>query len=117
VVRGTGDSDPELRYVANDDTVTPGTQIVTSGEDRIFAKDLPVGTVLDVKPGNPFKLIRMRPAARLDRLEEVLVVLSHPVEIAPKAPPAEAAPKSETPAKPAPKKATPPAQAGQPIHP
>ncbi len=119
VVRGTGDPFPELRYIANDDTIEPGTQIVTSGEDRIFAKDLPVGTVLDVKPGNPFKQIRMRPAARLDRLEEVLVVLSRPVELAPKAPPVEAPPKPASPAKSnSPKKATPPAtQPGDPNHP
>ena len=118
VVRGTGDPDPELRYIANDDTVEPGTQIVTSGDDRIFAKDLRVGTVLDVKAGNPFKQIRMRPAARLDRLEEVLVVISHPTEIAPKAPPVEVAPKPAAPSKSTPKKVTPPAvQPGQPNHP
>jgi rod shape-determining protein MreC len=78
VVRGTGDSNPELRYVANDEKVAPGTVILTSGEDRIFSKDLPLGTVVEVKPGNPFQQIRLRPAARLDRLEEVLVVLSRP---------------------------------------
>ncbi len=115
VVRGNGDPDPELRYIANDDTVAVGTQIVTSGQDRIFAKDLPVGTVLDVKAGNPFKLIRIRPAARLDRLEEVLVVLSHPVELAPKLPAVEIAPKPTTPVKPgASKKTTPPAAQPEP---
>ena len=96
---------------------------MTSGEDRIFAKDLPVGTVLDVKAGNPFKQIRMRPAARLDRLEEVLVVISHPIELVPKAPPAEAAPKpaaptkSTTPKKVAPPVAKPGAQPDQTTHP
>jgi rod shape-determining protein MreC len=115
VVRGNGDPDPELRYIANDDSVAVGTQIVTSGQDRIFAKDLPVGTVLDVKAGNPFKLIRIRPAARLDRLEEVLVVLSHPVELAPKVPAVEIAPKPATPVKPgASKKNTPPAAQPEP---
>jgi cell shape-determining protein MreC len=44
--------------------------------DRIFPRDLPVGTVTQIKPGNPFKQIRLRPAANLERLEEVIVLLS-----------------------------------------
>jgi rod shape-determining protein MreC len=94
VVRGTGDPDPEMRYVSNDDNVAVGAQIVTSGEDRIFAKDLPVGTVIDVKSGNPFKQIKVRPAARLDRLEEVLIVLATQQNLAPKSAPGEASPKN-----------------------
>jgi hypothetical protein len=31
---------------------------------------------VEVKPGNPFKQIRVLPAARLDRLEAVIVLLS-----------------------------------------
>src|SRR6266851_885188 len=59
-----------------------GERVVTSGMDRIFPKDLPVGTVTEVKPGNPFKLIRVRPAANLERLEEVIVLLTlHPLEL------------------------------------
>lgn len=108
VVRGTGDPDPEMRYVSNDDNVTVGAQILTSGEDRIFAKDLPVGTVLDVKSGDPFKQIRVRPAARLDRLEEVLVVLASHENLTPKSAPSETAPKA------APKKA--PAAATPVVH-
>jgi rod shape-determining protein MreC len=75
-VIGTGDSTLVMKYVTNDDTVTVGEPVLTSGQDRIFPKDLPVGTVSEVKAGNPFKQIRVRPAARLDSLEEVLVLLS-----------------------------------------
>jgi rod shape-determining protein MreC len=58
-----------------------GEKIVTSGMDKIFPRDVPVGTVLEVKPGTPFKQIRVRPAANLDRLEEVFVLLTQePVE-------------------------------------
>jgi len=35
-----------------------------------------VGTVAEIKPGNPFKQIRVKPAANLERLEEVLVLPS-----------------------------------------
>ena len=44
--------------------------------DKIFPRDMPVGTVVEVKPGTTFKQIRVRPAANLDRLEEVFVLLT-----------------------------------------
>ncbi len=81
-VGGTGEAMLQLKYVTNDDTVNVGERVVTSGMDRIFPKDLPVGTVAEVKPGNPFKQIRVRPAANLERLEEVIVLLTlHPLEL------------------------------------
>src|SRR5271154_5270571 len=76
VVKGSGDPEPHMEYVVNDEKVTPGEAIVTSGEDHIFPKDLPIGTVLAANPGNPFQIIRVQPAARLDRLEDVIVLLS-----------------------------------------
>jgi rod shape-determining protein MreC len=76
VVKGTGDPDPRMDYVVNDDKVRPGETILTSGDDRIFPKGLLVGTVIDAAPGNPFQVIRVQPAARLDRLEDVIVLLS-----------------------------------------
>jgi rod shape-determining protein MreC len=76
VVKGTGDPEPLMDYVSNDEKVRTGEIIVTSGEDRIFPKDLPVGIVADAKQGNTFQVIRVRPAARLDRLEDVLILLS-----------------------------------------
>ncbi len=56
--------------------MNPGDRIVTSGMDRIFPRDLPVGTVADIKPGSTFKQIRVKPAANLERLEEVFVLLT-----------------------------------------
>ncbi len=75
-VGGTGEPLLVMKYVSNDEQVAVGAQVLTSGQDRIFPKDLPVGTVVETRPGNPFKLIRVKPAAHLDRLEEVLVLLS-----------------------------------------
>jgi len=81
-VGGLGEPLLAKKYVPNDDAVSVGQRVVTSGMDRIFPKDLPVGTVAEIKPGNPFKQIRVRPAANLERLEEVLVLLtSRPVEL------------------------------------
>lgn len=76
VAKGQGEPLLVLGYVNNDENVTVGERVLTSGIDRIFPKDLPVGTVVSVRGGNPFKIIDVRPAARLDRLEEVFVLLS-----------------------------------------
>ena len=76
VVKGSGDPDPRMDYVVNDEKVHPGEMILTSGEDRIFPKGLLIGTVTAAREGNPFQIIRIQPAARLDRLEDVLVLLS-----------------------------------------
>jgi rod shape-determining protein MreC len=81
-VGGQGEPLLVMKYVPNDDTVDLGERVITSGMDRIFPRDLPVGTVAEIKPGNPFKLIRIKPAANLERLEEVLVLLSlRPLEM------------------------------------
>lgn len=75
-IGGTGDPTMQLKYVANEDQVDVGEKIVTSGMDKIFPRDIPVGTVVEVKGGNTFKQIRVQPAAKLDRLEAVIVLLT-----------------------------------------
>ncbi len=77
-VRGTGEPSLMLEYISNEVKVEPGDKIVTSGQDRIFPKDLPVGTVAQVQPDrhSPFQKISVKPTARLDGLEEVLVLLT-----------------------------------------
>ena len=80
-VGGTGEPLMLMKYVATEENVAVGEKIVTSGMDKIFPRDIPIGTVVEVKPGNPFKQIRVQPAARLDRLETVIVLLTQePVE-------------------------------------
>jgi rod shape-determining protein MreC len=76
VVKGSGDPDPRMDYVVNDEKVHPGEMILTSGEDRIFPKGLLIGTVTVARESNPFQNIQIQPAARLDRLEDVLVLLT-----------------------------------------
>lgn len=76
VVKGTGDPLLWMDYVSTDEKVPSGEQVLTSGEDRIFPKNLPVGWVASTKSGFPFQTIQVTPAAHLDRLEEVLVLLT-----------------------------------------
>jgi rod shape-determining protein MreC len=82
-VGGTGDPVLQLKYVASDEKVNVGEKIVTSGMDKIFPPDIPIGTVTGVKPGNPFKEVRVEPAAKLEGLETVIVLLTQaPIEFA-----------------------------------
>jgi rod shape-determining protein MreC len=97
-VGGTGEPLLAMKYLSNDDAVNPGDRVVTSGTDRIFPKDLPVGTVTEVKLGNPFKQVRVRPAASLQRLEEVIVLLTlRPLEMRTAEPKKETQPASAAP--------------------
>jgi rod shape-determining protein MreC len=91
VVRGTGDPEPRMDYIVNDEKVQPGDVIVTSGEDRIFPKDFPIGAVETAKPANPFQTIRVHAAVRLDRLEDVMVLLTQKEVIIKKSEPAASA--------------------------
>jgi rod shape-determining protein MreC len=75
VLRGTPDGELILERVMSDETVIPGETVLSSGGDQIFPKGLPVGTVMKVSPGHEmFLSIKVKPAADLSRLEEVLVV-------------------------------------------
>ncbi|HEV2488195.1 MAG TPA: rod shape-determining protein MreC [Candidatus Acidoferrales bacterium] len=75
VIDGTGEPLLQMEFVRGEEKVSLGEKIVTSGEDRIFPKDLPLGTVESTKAGLPFQMIQVDPAAHLDRLEEVFVLL------------------------------------------
>jgi rod shape-determining protein MreC len=87
-VGGLGEPLLTMKYVGNDDEVNVGDRVVTSGMDRIFPKDLPVGTISQVKPGSPFKQIRVRPSANIEKLEEVIVLLTtDPLALKPGVPP------------------------------
>lgn len=75
VLKGSGNGLCRLDYVMNEESVSPGEAILTSGLDQIYPKGLPVGTVLRVGEGNIYKSITVKPSAELDRLETLLVVL------------------------------------------
>ena len=109
VVKGAGEPEPLMDYIVNDEKVSVGQVIVTSGEDRIFPKGLLVGTVATAKEGNPFQKIQVHPAARLDRLEDVIVLVTQQ-ELTPKKP-GEAFNVSPAPPEPAPAPASSQAQA------
>ncbi|HEY7403740.1 MAG TPA: rod shape-determining protein MreC [Candidatus Angelobacter sp.] len=78
IVKGSPSGELQINDVMSDEKVEAGEHVITSGGDRIFPKGLSVGTVISATPdrdNDPFLNIRVKPAADLRRLEEVLVVI------------------------------------------
>ena len=76
VLRGTANGEVVLERVMSDEQVQTGETVLTSGGDQIFPKGLPVGTVTKVGTGKDlFLSIKIKPAANLSKLEEVLVLV------------------------------------------
>src|SRR5579872_5560858 len=76
VLRGAANGEVMLERVMSDEQVPVGETVLTSGGDQIFPKGLPVGTVDKVGNGKDLFLnIKVRPAANLSKLEEVLVLV------------------------------------------
>jgi rod shape-determining protein MreC len=64
-----------LDYIDDDNDLKEGDTFLTSGEDRIYPKGLPVGIILSVGPRRGLlKTVQIRPARILGRLEEVLCI-------------------------------------------
>ena len=78
VLRGSPTGEVQLERVMSDEDVPVGETVLTSGGDRIFPKGLPVGTVTKVGKGKDlFLSIKIKPAADLSKLEEVLVLVEN----------------------------------------
>jgi len=76
VLRGNANGEVDLERVMKDEEVSPGETVLTSGGDQIFPKGLPVGTVSEAEKGKDvFLNIKVKPAASLSKLEEVLVLV------------------------------------------
>ena len=84
VLKGKNPELCTLQYVSNDEEVAVGDRLFTSGEDRIYPKGLPVGVVVEARRGETFQDILVRPFAKLNRLEEVLVLVEK-VDVEPSA--------------------------------
>lgn len=78
MLEGSIDGALHLSYIRTDQTVNVGDIVVTSGLGGVFPKGLPLGkvSVVDRTPGSTYYSIVVEPYARLDNLEEVLVITS-----------------------------------------
>ncbi len=70
---------PQIVGLMADSRIQPGENVLTAGGDEIFPRGLPVGTVDKVVKDpdqDGFIRIIVKPAAHLDRLDEVLIITS-----------------------------------------
>jgi rod shape-determining protein MreC len=64
-----------VEYIQNEEKVDEGEWFYTTGDDGVFPRGLPVGTVTSAQPGQPDKLVYLAPSGLQGGLEEVLVIL------------------------------------------
>ena len=77
IVKGTATGRVEIDNLTADSRIKVGEPVVTSGGDLVFPRGLPVGVIESIAPDplhQPYTAIRIKPAANLNRLEEVLVI-------------------------------------------
>jgi rod shape-determining protein MreC len=78
IVRGDGRV-LELDLIVDDTELGVGDELLTSGTDRIYPKGLKVGVIESIGPTEDLmKTARIRPAADLATLEEVLCLIDRP---------------------------------------
>ncbi|MEO6806946.1 MAG: rod shape-determining protein MreC [Edaphobacter sp.] len=77
ILRGTTTGQIVINNLTPDSRIKVGEQVLTSGGDQVYPRGLPVGTIESIAPDpdhQPYTLIKLRPAANLNQLEEVLVI-------------------------------------------
>lgn len=82
-IRGRDNDRCELKNISTSEKVEVGESVVTTGLDRIYPKGLLVGTVesIEADPNAPWHKIVVKPAAPVDRVEHVLVLLVEPKDL------------------------------------
>ena len=79
ILRGNAQGQPQIVGILADNRIKPGEKVLTGGGDQIFPRGLQVGVVDKVLPDpdrDGFIRVIVKPAAQLDRLDEVLVITS-----------------------------------------
>jgi rod shape-determining protein MreC len=79
ILRGSAAGRPQIVGILADQRIQPGEKVLTAGGDQIFPRGLPVGVVEKVVPDperDSFINVIVKPAAHIDRLDEVLVITS-----------------------------------------
>jgi rod shape-determining protein MreC len=77
ILHGTVGGRVQIGNLTADSRIKPGEHVLTSGGDQVYPRGLPVGIVENVAPDpdhQPYLAISIRPAADLNRIEEVLVI-------------------------------------------
>src|SRR5580704_14858679 len=86
ILRGNAEGQPQIVGILADQRIQPGEKVLTAGGDQIFPRGLPVGVVDKVVSDSDrdgFIDIIVKPAAHLDRLDEVLVITATEPQFSP----------------------------------
>ena len=75
ILKGMGYATCRVDGVPVEEKVDIGEWFYTSGDDRVFPKGLPAGTVAGIRPSGSFADITVDPSGLQGGLEEVLIVL------------------------------------------
>lgn len=86
ILRGNAAGQPQIVGILADQRIQPGEKILTAGGDQVFPRGLPVGVVEKVQRDpdrDGFIEIQVKPAAHIDRLDEVLVITDVQPQLSP----------------------------------
>ena len=85
VAQGQGSPALRVKYLSRDADVQPGDRVITSGLGQIYPRGLPVGTILRMNRTTNVTLFQealVKPAAGMNHLEDVLIILRGGAEVA-----------------------------------
>jgi rod shape-determining protein MreC len=86
ILRGNAVGRPQIVGILADQRIQAGEKVLTAGGDQVFPRGLPVGVVEKVIPDperDSFIQVIVKPAAHLERLDEVLVIVSTEPRLSP----------------------------------
>jgi rod shape-determining protein MreC len=84
ILRGNLTGQIQINNLTADSRIKAGEPVLTSGGDQVFPRGLKVGTIESITPDpdhQPYTLVRVKPAANLFQLEEVLVITGTQAEL------------------------------------
>ncbi len=65
-----------MKYIEQEDDITVGDKIISSGKDNVFPKNIVIGTVTKVEPYRGLQRAFIKPEIDVSRVEEVLIRLN-----------------------------------------
>lgn len=86
ILTGNASGQLEIVGILSDERIKPGERVLTAGGDLVFPRGLPVGVVDEVvrdPDRDAFIDVMVKPAAHLDRLDEVLVITNMQPRLSP----------------------------------
>lgn len=80
ILAGTGEELMDLLFVLPNTDIKSGDRLVTSGLDKLFPRQIPVGRILETKfkPGETYQHVTVQPSVELNDIQFATVILTNP---------------------------------------